>query len=368
MRYGKCRVVFLCNLAFLVGCGSEAISPIATGVASLASARPSLAPTLAPQQSGTSNRLQAVSPVDARVVWASGVGGTYAVTTDGGATWRAHVVPGAETLQFRDVQGISDRVAYLLSAGVGTDSRIYKTEDGGATWTLQFQNQDPNGFYDCFAFWTPRRGLAMADAVDGRFPVLRTTDGESWQDIGDQLPAAQSGEAAFAASGTCIATQGGDRAWIATGAAARARVLATTDGGDTWAAYDTPIVQGTPSSGGFSIAFRDPMRGILGGGELAAPTEASQNFARSSDGGKTWRLATPTPFPGAIFGLAYALGRAGEAPASVVATGPGGAAWSPDEGYTWSSLEGVAGYWAVAFVGHTGWLVGTGGRILRSDF
>src|SRR5438034_4391956 len=28
------------------------------------------------------------------------------------------------------------------------------------------------------------------------------------------------------------------------------RSLATTDGGETWAAYDTPIVQGTPSSGG----------------------------------------------------------------------------------------------------------------------
>ena len=42
-------------------------------------------PTLTPQQSGTLNRLQAVSPVNSRVVWASGVGGTYVVTTDGGA-------------------------------------------------------------------------------------------------------------------------------------------------------------------------------------------------------------------------------------------------------------------------------------------
>ena len=52
------------------------------------------APTLTPQRSGTTNRLQAVSPVSARVVWASGVGGTFTVTTDGGATWRAGVVPG----------------------------------------------------------------------------------------------------------------------------------------------------------------------------------------------------------------------------------------------------------------------------------
>ena len=32
-------------------------------------------PVLTPQQSGTTNRLQAVSPVNTRVVWASGVGG-----------------------------------------------------------------------------------------------------------------------------------------------------------------------------------------------------------------------------------------------------------------------------------------------------
>jgi Uncharacterized protein related to plant photosystem II stability/assembly factor len=75
------------------------------------------------------------------VVWASGRGGTFAVTTNGGATWRSGVVPGAESLQFRDVEGVSDTVAYLLSIGTGSDSRIYKTTDGGTTWSQQFQNQ-----------------------------------------------------------------------------------------------------------------------------------------------------------------------------------------------------------------------------------
>ena len=155
------------------------------GVTSLASSPATEGPTITVQQSGTTSRLQAISPVTPRIVWASGVMGTFAVTTDGGATWRAGVVPGAETLQFRDVEGVNARVAYLLSAGVGTDSRIYKTVDGGATWTLQFQNEDPNGFYDCFAFWTQKRAIVMADAVDGRFPVIRTTNGTTWNDIGD---------------------------------------------------------------------------------------------------------------------------------------------------------------------------------------
>ena len=57
----------------------------------------------------------AVWPVNPRVVWASGRAGTFTVTTDGGQTWRAGVVPGAEALQFRDVQAFSANVAYLLS-------------------------------------------------------------------------------------------------------------------------------------------------------------------------------------------------------------------------------------------------------------
>ena len=93
-------------------------------------------PKLVPQKSGTTQLLIAVSPVNSRVVWAAGAGGTYVVTTDGGSTWRSGVVPGAEALQFRDVQGVSDRVAYLMSIGDNTgDFRIFKTEDGGQHWT-----------------------------------------------------------------------------------------------------------------------------------------------------------------------------------------------------------------------------------------
>ena len=74
-------------------------------------------PTLTPQVSGTTNRLQAVSPVNDQVVWASGTGGTYARTTDGGATWVSAQVPGAELLQFRDVEGVSAEVLDELGLG-----------------------------------------------------------------------------------------------------------------------------------------------------------------------------------------------------------------------------------------------------------
>ena len=100
----------------------------------------------------------------------------------------------------------------------------------------------------------------MADSVNGRLPVLRTLNGETWQDIGDNLPPAlPGGEFAFAASGTCVATVGKKWAWIGTGGGTEARILATTDQGETWNAYATPIAAGHGGAAGvFSVDFRNP--------------------------------------------------------------------------------------------------------------
>ncbi len=343
-------------------------------------------PTLVPQQSGTTQLLIAVSPVNSRVVWAAGAGGTYTVTTDGGATWKSGVVPGAETLQFRDVQGVSERVAYLMSIGDNTgDFRIYKTVDGGAQWTMQFQNQTANAFYDCFAFWGPDRGIAHSDSVSGVFPDIRTFNGMTWHSIARRMPPALAGEASFSSSGTCITTEGWQNAWIATGGSSVARILATRDGGDTWDAYDTPLVS-NPSAGGFSVAFRDARHGMVGGGDLS--TDSAAQAASTENGGRTWTLTTKPPVPGAIFCLAYVHGTGHLDPwkeedrfgheydrTAVITTealpsfAAGAAAWTPDEGQTWFALPQVSGYWAVAFANpEAGWFVGNTGQILKISF
>jgi hypothetical protein len=242
---------------------------------------------------------------------------------------------------------------------------------------MEFQNHLAGVFYDCFAFWTPRRGIVHSDSVNGVFPDLRTTDGTTWQDISGNLPPALPGEFSFASSGTCVATQGGRNAWIATGGAATARVLATRDGGDTWNAYDTPLFS-SPSAGAFTVAFRDPWHGIVGGGDLDPSDPNSAGTAISEDGGRIWKLTNKPPVTGAIFGLSY-LHRVGNGEGQgegdergrpvVITANDGGAAWTPDEGSTWFTLPGVTGYWAVAFANpQAGWFVGTDGRILKISF
>jgi photosystem II stability/assembly factor-like uncharacterized protein len=319
--------------------------------------------TRVPQTSGTSALLQAVSVVNERIVWVSGHRGTYVRSTDGGLTWRAGVVPGADTLQFRDVHAVDSLTAYLMSAGSGDQSRIYKTTDGGASWTLQFTNDLPEAFYDCMDFWDADHGIAFSDAVDGRMVIIATENGgASWTRIAPPaLPAALPGEGAFAASGTCLITRPPSHAWIGMGNTTSTRVLHTTDRGRSWTVSTTPLVSGE-GSGVTSVAFRDASTGVVMGGSLGAPDEHSDNVAVTTDGGRAWRLAGRPQITGAIYGGAYVPGA--RVP-TLVAVGPNGADYSLNDGASWTRLDTLA-YWAVGFASpDAGWAVGPGGRITR---
>ena len=321
------------------------------------------APTWTDQPSGVTARLRGVSAVSDRVAWASGSAGTVLRTTDGGATWQSMNVPGAEKLDFRDIDAVGEQAAYVLSIGSGESSRIYKTIDGGRTWALQFTNADPKAFFDAMAFWDRDRGIVFSDSVGGQLVILQTGDGgASWSRVpAADLPPALDNEGAFAASGTNVAVYGRDHVWIGTGAAAVARVLRSVDGGRTWTAAATPLAAG-PSSGIFSIAFRDADHGIVVGGDYRKENEAIDNAAITSDGGRTWTKVTGlSGFRSVVSYLP------GASTPTVIAVGPQGADLSTDDGRTWTVLAGTSGLHTFAFAkqGRAGWGAGEKGRIMR---
>lgn len=323
-------------------------------------------PTLIEQSSGTEQRLQAISVVDERVVWVSGLGGTFARTSDGGETWQSGIVEGAEELQFRDVHAVDASIAYLLSAGPGEQSRIYKTLDAGTSWTLQFVNQNPEAFFDCIDFWDAESGLAFSDSVEGRFTVIETRDGgERWLPIeASLLPPAQPGEGGFAASGTCLVTANQRGAWIGTGNAQVARVLRTLDRGASWSASSTPLVSGT-SAGITSLAFWDERRGVAVGGDINVTDRHSDNVAITNDGGDSWEHGGRPHLEGPIYGVAVVPSV--DTPTAVI-VGPSGADYSIDGAQSWTPLDGLS-YWSVAFSREgPGWMVGPEGRIMKVSF
>lgn len=318
------------------------------------------------QSSGTSARLRGVSAVSSRVAWASGAGGTYARTTDGGRTWQAGRVPGAAELDFRDVDAFDADTAYLLAIGEGERSRIYKTTDGGRNWALQFQNRRPAAFYDCMAFWDGRRGLAVSDPVEGRFLVVRTEDGgRTWDEIDAAgMPPALAGEGGFAASGTCVAVGGGSDAWFGTGGPEGPRIFRSNDGGRTWRAAPAPLARGR-AAGVFSLAFRGGA-GVAVGGDYTKEREAAGNAALTTDAGKSWRALEASARPGGYRScVAYVPGTRGR---KLVAVGPSGSDYSTDGGRTWRAL-GAEGFHAlgVSPQGDAAWAVGEDGRVARLD-
>jgi photosystem II stability/assembly factor-like uncharacterized protein len=265
------------------------------------------------QNSQTTESLRGVSAISRHIAWASGTHGTYLRTLDGGRTWTPAQVPEAGTLDFRAVVAFSSDEAFLMSAGPGDQSRIYHTSDGGRHWQLQFKNDNPKGFFDSMAFWDSKHGIVLGDPVpDGngklKFELLLTDDGHSWHALApSELPNALQSEGAFAASNSSIALLGSanDRnIWFATGGAA-ARVFHSADRGRTWTVVDTPIVHGPDSAGIFSIAFRDPLNGIVAGGDYKQPTADVPNAAFTSDGGKTWTLQRSADARGHLSAVAY---------------------------------------------------------------
>ncbi|ALK98637.1 hypothetical protein AB595_09845 [Massilia sp. WF1] len=310
--------------------------------------------------SGTSAELRGLSVVSDKIAWASGARGTVLRTADG-AHWQAMQVPGADSIDFRDIHAIDADTAIAMGAGPGAASRIYRTEDGGASWKLMLTNQVPEGFWDAMAFWDKEHGILFGDPVAGHFQVYTTHDGgASWQEVAAKGLEAMPNEGAFAASGTCLAVAGANDAWIATGGSARSRVFHSLDGGKTWRPAPTPIPAGAAARGVFSVAFLNPKEGFAAGGDYKETQMAGINGARSEDGGATWipapvqpagYMSVVTPVPGA--------------PRALVAAGLAGSGYSLDAGRSWTVLDRTPVN-TVGFAGPaSGWAVGPKGLLMK---
>ncbi|WP_140908278.1 WD40/YVTN/BNR-like repeat-containing protein [Cognatiluteimonas lumbrici] len=314
--------------------------------------------TLVPQDSGVNVRLRGISAVDANVAWASGREGTVLRTVDGGAHWQALRVPGAEALDFRDVEGFDANTAVVLSIGPGASSRVYRTVDGGATWTLALRNDDARAFFDCMAF-DGDRGWLLGDPVDGHFQVYTSEDaGRTWHPA-EPAPGRRAlpDEAAYAASGTCIAvTPWGERMVVTGGGAAR--VLLGDSGGELWFAYDAPMPARVPATGIFSATpVGEDM--LLVGGDFEHEETGSAALAQFVSG--EGLSLSPLPDPnGYRSGAACLDGRSPQC----IAVGPNGVDLLREG--RWQALS-ATGYDSVDIAGDVGWASGDQGRIARIE-
>ena len=298
--------------------------------------------------------LRGLSIVNDKVVWASGSMGTWMKTLDGGNTWITGSISGASKLDFRDIHAIGINTAWVLSAG--DTGRIYKTYDGGISWTMQYENYTKGIFFDGFSFWDDDNGIAYSDPVDETFFLIFTEDGgETWTKINNgNMPKAMKNEAGFAASGTGICTYGDSLVWIASGGGEKARVFKSMDRGRSWTAEETPMASGD-GKGIFSMVFSSPLNGVIVGGSYLDSTNSQGNCATTNDGGKTWQLVTRSQPNG--YRSCIAISKDGNSLATVGRTG---SEYSTNGGEFWKPL-GRQGFFSCAFSKSYIWAVGRNG-------
>jgi photosystem II stability/assembly factor-like uncharacterized protein len=213
-----------------------------------------------PSQANGAVSIRGLSVVDDKVAWISGAKGTIGITRNGGLNWSWHQIKGFEKSDFRDVEAFSAKTAIIIASGY--PAYILKTTDGGIHWETKFQKADSSYFLDAMDFVDKRHGFVLGDPIAGKFLLLETTDGgDTWRHSVNP-PAALKGEAAFAASGTCMRIN--KLITIVTGGS-HSRMLLSPIKKMMWVDRALPLTGGGASSGAFSLAYGNDQIIVVGG-------------------------------------------------------------------------------------------------------
>ncbi|MDX1542907.1 MAG: oxidoreductase [Christiangramia sp.] len=276
----------------------------------------------------------------------AGNNGKYGLYNSANNAWKTNVQKfDSIAPEFRAVASTANDF-FMLS--VGNPALLYKTGDSGKM-ELVYREENEKVFYDALAFWNDNEGIAMGDPTDECISIIITRNGgKSWTKLDcEKLPKAVEGEAAFAASNSNIAING-EKTWIITGGV-KSRILYSPDKGKTWEVFDTPLLQGKPTTGGYSLDFYDENNGIIIGGDYTNPQGNSGNKAITKDGGRTWELVAEGKDPGYKSSVRYVPDSNAE---QIVATGFTGIDYSKDGGKTWKKLS-EEGFYTLRFMNDT---------------
>lgn len=264
-----------------------------------------------------------------------------------------------------EFRSIAKNNGSIFIISVGTPGLLYKIEKDDSETKLVYKDDNEKAFFDSMQFWNDKEGIAMGDPTDNCFSVIITRDsGNSWQKVScKNLPEIVSGEAAFAASNTNLVVKN-NMAWIVSGGK-KSRIFYTSDKGESWEVFNTPIIAGETMTGIFSADFYDENIGFAVGGNYEKPELNSKNKALTINGGKTWSLIGDN----AGFGYASCVQFVPESGGKqIVTVGHSGLYYSSDNGATWKQLSNDKDLYTIRFIdNHTAIAAGKN-KIVKIEF
>jgi len=246
-----------------------------------------------------------------------------------------------------EFRGIAQTTNSVFVLNVGNPAMLYKFSKDFKSNKLVYKEVHDKVFYDSMQFWNDNEGIALGDPVENCFSIIITRNGgETWTKIScDKLPKMEEGEAAFAASNSNIVIQG-ENTWLVSGGK-RARVFYSSDKGDSWKVFDTPIVQGESMTGIFSADFYDETIGFIAGGNYEKPNQNFQNKALTIDGGKTWNLVSENRGFGYASCVQFVPKSGGK---QLISVGASGLYYSYDSGASWKQFSNDTSLFTVRFI------------------
>jgi len=138
-----------------------------------------------------------LAPSDSNTVYAASSASSLSYTNNHGATWTTRTLPVIGTVRDIQVSSSNPLVAYIVFGSFTTGGNVYKTTDGGASFSNVSVPPGPDGILSglpSLPAWslqidpnTPGRLFLGAD--DGVY--VTTNDGGTWTRFGGGLPTAQ---------------------------------------------------------------------------------------------------------------------------------------------------------------------------------
>jgi hypothetical protein len=285
--------------------------------------------------SGIPSSIRGLSVVNEKVAWFSGSKGHVGRTLNGGVSWKYAQLKSFGNLDFRSLYAFDSLNAVIANAG--SPAYIFKTADGGKSWKVVYETSHPDAFFDGVDFWNDQSGIIYGDPIDGKMLLLTTNDGgDTWNEMSaSSRPALEKGEASFAASGTTIRCWGDNKVVIATGGTV-SRLWISNDKGEQWISVPSPIIQGKPSTGIFSVGINEKSWLIVGG-DYQADSLTIKNSFYSLNEGIDWKSPAQTT-RGYRSSVEFISGN------QWLAAGQTGIDFSSDNGNTWRGVSDENGF------------------------
>lgn len=265
----------------------------------------------------------------------------FTKTSNGGLTWTSGTINvGDPSLTITNVSGVSGTTAWagaMLSTANDGLGAIYKTVDGGVTWTAQ-QSFSTVGqsFLNFVHAFDSNNIVAGGDPESGEFELYTTSNGgTTWTRVSAaSIPNPLNSEYGYTGGYYTV----GNNIFFYTG---KGRIYKSVDKGLTWTIAFTGSTYGLTDFGGTTVngdmAWSDSNRGIVLKKNYSGTTPTAITFYRTTDGGATWSTVTPTGITAAnnINDIAYVPNTN-----ILLATSSAGGSWkSVDNGSTWTTID-----------------------------